>query len=74
MKTSIDGCYTRQGLIERGWTNALIKKLLGKPHFIKRGRAAGIGTVTRTYLWIPLYVTEAEKRQEFKQRSHKQDL
>ena len=74
MKSSIDGCYTRQGLIERGWTLALIKKLLPKPDFIKRGRADGRGHTVRTYLWIPLKVIEREKMPEFQNRRHKQDL
>lgn len=62
IKISIDGCYTRQGLIKRGWTLVLIKKLLPKPDFVKRGR----GSWGKTYLYTPLRVAEKEKTPEFK--------
>jgi hypothetical protein len=57
------GCYSTKDLLARGWTRGLIKKLLGSPSYIHKFRSGRVA-----YLYIPLRVVEAEKREEWRKR------
>jgi hypothetical protein len=52
-------CYTTADLKERGWTDAMIKQLLGEPDFVHNFRFG------KAFLYIPLKVSTIEATPEF---------
>jgi hypothetical protein len=57
------GCYATKDLLKRGWTKALIRKLLGEPDFIQP-----LGRYACANLYIPLRVSAWEEKPEFKSK------